>query len=103
MRSTISRFCRSSEDEGRPATCTTTESSQGRPVSIALIPIVSSQITAVGYDAATRELVIKFRDSGRMAEAIYAYDSVLPELATELIAAESPGSYFHRHIRHGQF
>ena len=33
---------------------------------IALIPIASSQIAAVGYDAATRELVIKFRDSRRL-------------------------------------
>ena len=72
-------------------------------MAIALIPIVSSQIAAVGYDAATRVLVIKFRASGRMAEAIYSYDGVPPELATGLIAAESPGSYFHRHIRRGQF
>jgi hypothetical protein len=85
------------------AAFTTTESSQGRPVAIALIPIVSSQIAAVGYDAETRELVIKFRASGRTAEAIYSYDGVPPELATGLIAAESPGAYFHRHIRHGQF
>ena len=38
-----------------------------------------------------------------MGEAIYSYDGVPPELATALIAAESPGSYFHHHIRHGQF
>ena len=44
------------------AACTKTESPQGRSVVIALIPIASSQIAAVGYDAATRELVIKFRD-----------------------------------------
>jgi KTSC domain len=89
--------------KGRDAACTTADSSQGRLVAIALIPIVSSQIAAVGYDAATRELVIKFRASGRMGEAIYSYDGVPPELATGLIAAESPGAYFHRHIRQGQF
>jgi hypothetical protein len=50
------------------ATCTTIESSQGKPVAIALIPVTSSQIVAIGYDAATRELVIQFRASGRKPE-----------------------------------
>jgi hypothetical protein len=72
-------------------------------VAITLIPVVSSQLAAVGYDEGRRELVIQFRASGRHPEAIYSYDGVPPELARGLIVAESPGSYFHRHIRHGPF
>jgi len=72
-------------------------------VAIPLIPVSSSQLAAVGYDAGTRELVIQFRASGRSQQAIYSYQGVPPELATGLLAAESPGGYFHRHIRQGPF
>ena len=70
---------------------------------IALSPVTSSQIAAVGYDATTRELVIRFHSSGRKQERVYSYDGVPSELAKGLIAAESPGSYFHRHIRQGRY
>ena len=70
---------------------------------IALVPVSSSQIAAVGYDAATCELVIRFHSSGRAEPAIYSYAGVPADLAHGLVAAESPGAYFHRHIRHGDF
>jgi hypothetical protein len=72
-------------------------------MAIALSPVISSQIAAIGYDAATRELVIRFHSSGRKQEVLYSYDGVPSELAKGLIAAESPGSYFHRHIRRGPY
>jgi hypothetical protein len=72
------------------ATCTTVESSQGKPVTIALIPVTSSQIVAIGYDAATRELVIQFRASGRNRNVIYSYDGAPSELVRGLLAAASP-------------
>ena len=72
-------------------------------MAIALIPVVSSQIAAVGYDAATGELVIRFRGSGRAEPAIYAYEGVPAGLARGLVAAQSPGGYFHRHIRNGGY
>ncbi len=65
-----------------------------------LIPLISSQIGGAEYDAATRELVIQFHGQ---AAPVYAYQGVAPELAEGLFAAESPGTYFHRHIRHGPF
>ena len=70
---------------------------------IALSPVTSSQIAAVGYDAATRELVIRFHSSDQKQERVYSYDGVPSELAKGLIAAESPGSYFHRYIRRGPY
>jgi hypothetical protein len=72
-------------------------------MAIAMMPVVSSQIAAIGYDAASCELVIRFRSSGRAEPAIYSYAGVPLELAQGLIAAASPGSYFHQHIRHGHF
>ena len=70
---------------------------------IAVSPVTSSQISAVGYDATTRELVIRFHSSGRKQERVYSYEGVPSELATGLIVAKSPGSYFHRHIRRGPY
>ena len=70
---------------------------------IALSPVTSSQIAAVGYDATTRELVIRFHSSGRKQQRVYSYEGVPSELAKGLIVAESPGSYFHRHIRQGPY
>ncbi len=70
---------------------------------IPLIPVVSSQIAAVGYDARARELVIQFRAAGRNDERLYAYGGVPPELAAGLVTALSPGSFFHRHIRNAGY
>jgi hypothetical protein len=70
---------------------------------IALIPVTSSQLAAVGYDPETGELVIKFHGTSRHQHAIYSYAGVPPELAAGLLAAESPGAFFHRHIRQGPF
>jgi hypothetical protein len=72
-------------------------------MAIAVNPVTSSQIAAVGYDATTRQLVIRFHSTGRKQERVYSYDSVPSEPATGLIIAESPGSYFHRHIRRGPY
>jgi hypothetical protein len=58
---------------------------------IALSPVTSSQIAAVGYDATIRELVIKFHSSGLKQEAVYSYDGVPFELARGLIAPRAPG------------
>jgi hypothetical protein len=69
----------------------------------ALIPVTSSQIAAVGYDPIACQLVIRFRGSGRRPEAVYSYAGVPAEVAAALVAAESPGSYFHRHIRQGGY
>jgi len=71
---------------------------------ILLIAVASSQLAAVGYDTASRELLVKFQ-AGRPDQppAIYSYEGVPPELAEGLIAAESPGGFFYRHIRQGGF
>jgi hypothetical protein len=55
----------------------------------------SSQIGAVGYDAASATLAVQFRRGSR---AIYHYPNFSPVMHAEFIATESLGRYFGLHI-----
>ena len=55
--------------------------------------IASSVIAAVGYDEATAVLEIEFTSGD-----VYRYYAVPPSVHRELIAADSPGAFFNRHI-----
>ena len=57
------------------------------------IPVTSSVLVAVGYDADTAELEIEFRSGD-----VYRYYAVPARVHRELLAAESPGAYFNRAI-----
>ena len=57
-------------------------------------PVTSSNISAIGYDPETRTLEIEFKGGG-----IYSYEGVTAEKASALLAADSIGSHFHKHIR----
>lgn len=61
---------------------------------ISLIPVSSSNLAAVGYNAERYELVIAFLDG-----SIYRYESVPPEEYRDLMRAESHGEYFVDNIR----
>lgn len=54
----------------------------------------SEAIEAIGYDSATRVLLVRFAGG-----ALYAYFEVPPRDHAALLAAESLGSYFNRHLR----
>lgn len=64
--------------------------------SIALTPVKSNQVKAVGYDDATQTLAVTFT---RGAGAIYHYPNVAREVYEEFIAAESIGKFFGAHIQ----
>lgn len=70
-------------------------SKDARP-QIALSPVKSNQIKAVGYDAATKTLAVTFT---RGAGAIYHYPGVTPEAHAAFIGAESIGKHFGQHIQ----
>lgn len=53
-----------------------------------LVPVESSMLLAIGYDAATKELEAVF-SSG----AVWRYRDVPRKVYRELLAAESKGSY----------
>jgi KTSC domain-containing protein len=58
------------------------------------IPVNSTLLASVAYDAARSLLELEFRDG-----AIYQYTAVSESLHLELMAAKSHGAYFNHHIR----
>jgi hypothetical protein len=59
-----------------------------------VIPIESSAIAAVDYDAGARRLEVRF-----VSGACYAYLGVPAEAYAALIAAPSKGAFFVAHVR----
>ena len=64
----------------------------GRP--LRRLPVESTSLESVGFDPATNQLEIEFRDGG-----VYRY-AVPRRIHQELMAADSLGAYFARRIRH---
>lgn len=63
---------------------------------IALTPVASNQVKAIGYDAASKTLAVTFT---RGAGAIYHYPNVDQETFEAFKSAESIGRYFGSHIQ----
>lgn len=63
---------------------------------IALQPVDSSQVKAVGYDAGTKTLAVQFKHG---TQAIYHYPGVEPETHAAFIGAESLGAYFRDNLK----
>lgn len=59
-----------------------------------MIPVSSSNLSAVGYDPATETLTIEFNDGG-----LYEYYNVPQRIYEGLMRDSSKGGYFHRFIR----
>lgn len=58
-----------------------------------MVPVASSALAEVGYDADSRTLFIRFRAGG-----LYAYLDVPPEDAAGLMQAPSKGGFFQARI-----
>jgi hypothetical protein len=58
------------------------------------IPVVSSNLDAVAYDAATSTLYIRFKSSGT-----YAYSNVPKHVYEGLMSASSHGEYHAAYIK----
>lgn len=63
---------------------------------IALTPVKSNQVAAIGYDPTSQVLAVSFT---RGAGAIYHYPGVTPEQHAAFIGAESIGKHFGQHIQ----
>lgn len=63
---------------------------------IALQPVESNQVGAIGYDPDTKTLAVQFK---RGARAIYHYPGVEPETFEAFKGAESIGTYFGQHLK----
>lgn len=63
-------------------------------IKVERIPVDSSMISAVAYDAKSQTLFAEYVNTGK----IYAYEEVEQEIFDELIAATSVGRYFRSNI-----
>lgn len=63
---------------------------------IALSPVVSSQVAAIGYDEESKTLAVTFT---RGEGAIYHYPDVQPATFVAMKTADSIGAYFGQHIK----
>jgi hypothetical protein len=63
-------------------------------------PVQSSNISAIGYDPVTKVMRVTFQGSGAFAVgSTYEYTSVAPQLAAEVLFAESVGKAFNSIIK----
>lgn len=69
------------------------------PVSIPLTPVDSSQINAIGYDAASKTLAIQFKGYSGKVGATYHYANVTPAQFAEFNKADSKGRWFGAHLK----
>ena len=56
--------------------------------------VESSNIKAIGYDAASKILRVEFRNG-----ASHDYPDTSLEMHADFMAADSKGKHFHKHIR----
>lgn len=59
-----------------------------------MIPVESSNISAIGYDPATQELQVEFKNG-----TTYSYSGVPQSQYDALLSAQSVGRYFMANIR----
>jgi len=63
---------------------------------IAMTPVQSNQVAAVGYDATTKTLAVQF---SRGPGHIYHYPDCDEKVYADFMAAESKGTFFGQHIK----
>lgn len=73
------------------------EMAQPHTPTITRIPVVSSDLAEVGYDAQTQTLEVAFH----RGNSVYRYYDVPQDVHTELMATPSIGRYFAHHIKRG--
>lgn len=72
---------------------------------IALQPVKSSQIAAIGYDPENQRLAIEFinhkapKEGEEPKNSLYHYDGFTPEQWETFEKADSIGSHFHLHLK----
>lgn len=62
------------------------------------IMLASREVAAVDYNPVASELLIEMRKG-----SAYRVQNVPPIVYNTLVASESPGTYYHLHIRKGNY
>ena len=60
---------------------------------VAMVPVKSSKMRAIGYDPESQELHVQFHNG------TYIYPNVSANQHAALMNADSHGKHFHKHIR----
>jgi len=68
-----------------------------KPVELA--PVKSSNLAAVGYDAAAKELHVQFKGKDGTVSKTYIHANVTPDQHAEFMKAESAGSHYAAKFR----
>jgi hypothetical protein len=74
--------------------CTCSPSTAWTADAVRRVPVDSSAVVSIGYDAATNQLEVEFVGGG-----VYRYFGVPRRRVDELFAAASIGAYLTRHIK----
>lgn len=59
-----------------------------------LIPVTSSMFMAIGWSPKTKNMVVQFSP-----DSLYLYEEVSPDIAAEIMYADSQGATFHRLVK----
>ena len=62
-----------------------------------MIPVTSTFIHALGYNAEKKIATVEFKRNGGFS--IYQYFGVAPQTFARWLKSDSKGKYFHRNIR----
>ena len=76
---------------------TTEPDQQPTAPAIDMQPVKSSNLSAVGYDAATNTLAVQFKNGG-----VYHYAEVPADVFQQMLTAASPGGFYASAVR-GQY
>jgi hypothetical protein len=77
---------------------TTEQTEEKKHPDIAMSPVESSQLHAIGHDSATNTLAIQFKNKSGPS-GVYHYANFTPEQFAEFSGAESTGAHFGKFIK----
>ncbi|MGJ7553062.1 KTSC domain-containing protein [Variovorax sp. RB3P1] len=80
----------------KPPSASSAATADADLIVIAMQPVKSSQLSSIGYDAASKTLAATF---ARGPGAVYQYPNVDAKVYADLMAADSIGSFFGKHIK----
>ena len=80
----------------KPSSASSAATVDAELIVIAMQPVKSNQLAAIGYDAASKTLAATFT---RGPGTVYQYPNVDAKVYADLMAADSIGSFFGKHIK----
>lgn len=80
----------------KPSSASSAATGDAELIVIAMQPVKSNQLASIGYDAASKTLAATFT---RGPGTVYQYPNVDAKVFADLIAAESIGTFFAKHVK----